>query len=131
MVSNRAEFDENVKASKDKASAALQRVPEIQALIEEAENKTRDARGALKDAEADANAASDIAKEAQRIAEQASKVNSTAILSSLATALVSEYSRHACCIHCMLYHVRTHVARTWYDKVQCESTVRMDAAAHV
>ncbi|KAL3200058.1 hypothetical protein MRX96_001267 [Rhipicephalus microplus] len=67
------EFDENVKASKDKASAALQRVPEIQVLIEEAENKTRDARGALKDAEADANAASDIAKEAQRIAEQASK----------------------------------------------------------
>ncbi|KAH7979957.1 hypothetical protein HPB49_012193 [Dermacentor silvarum] len=67
------EFDENVKASKDKASAALERVPEIQALIEEAENKTRDARGALKDAEADANAASDIAKEAQRIAEQASK----------------------------------------------------------
>ncbi|KAH8034135.1 hypothetical protein HPB51_020484 [Rhipicephalus microplus] len=70
---NGAEFDENVKASKDKASAALQRVPEIQVLIEEAENKTRDARGALKDAEADANAASDIAKEAQRIAEQASK----------------------------------------------------------
>ncbi|KAL1415178.1 hypothetical protein MTO96_029694 [Rhipicephalus appendiculatus] len=67
------EFDENVKASKDKASAALQRVPEIRVLIEEAENKTRDARGALKDAEADANAASDIAKEAQRIAEQASK----------------------------------------------------------
>ncbi|XP_077506239.1 laminin subunit gamma-1 isoform X2 [Amblyomma americanum] len=67
------EFDENVKASKDKARAALQRVPEIQALIEEAENKTRDARGALKDAEADANAASDTAKEAQRIAEQASQ----------------------------------------------------------
>ncbi|KAM7303910.1 laminin subunit gamma-1 isoform X2 [Ixodes scapularis] len=67
------EFDENVKNSKEKARAALERVPEIRALIEEAENKTADARDALKDAEEDANAASDIATQAERIAEQASK----------------------------------------------------------
>ncbi|EEC12698.1 laminin gamma-1 chain, putative, partial [Ixodes scapularis] len=88
------EFDENVKNSKEKARAALERVPEIRALIEEAENKTADARDALKDAEEDANAASDIATQAERIAEQASKVRHERLAKTMAaTTLTSRACR--------------------------------------
>ncbi|KAG1663944.1 Laminin subunit gamma-1 [Nymphon striatum] len=66
-------FDELVQKSKGDADEELKKVPEIQALIEEAENKTQEAANALSGAERDAIDARDIAQKAQEIAEQASE----------------------------------------------------------
>ena len=60
--------------SKGKSRDALSRSDEIQALIEQAEERTRQAQNALAGAELDARVARDSAQNAEQYAEQASKV---------------------------------------------------------
>ena len=69
-----AEFDRQVKESEGKAKDALQNIPEIEKLIEQAENKSSEARDALSGAESDANMALSLAKLAQETATNASTV---------------------------------------------------------
>ncbi|XP_046998702.1 laminin subunit gamma-1 isoform X2 [Schistocerca americana] len=67
-------FDKQVQDSKDLATEALGKVPEIERLITEAENKTDRARQALAGAVQNAQYARDTAQEAQnKFAEQASQ----------------------------------------------------------
>jgi coxsackievirus/adenovirus receptor len=63
-----------VQESKEKARDALGQAVEITNLIEQAEERTREAQNALAGAESDARVARDSAKQAQEHAEQASKV---------------------------------------------------------
>ena len=67
-------FDSLVQESKEKARDALGQAGEITNLIEQAEERTREAQNALAGAESDARVARDSAKQAQEHAEQASKV---------------------------------------------------------
>lgn len=67
-------FDSLVQESKEKARDALGQVGEIKNLIEQAEERTREAQNALAGAESDARVARDSANQAQEHAEQASKV---------------------------------------------------------
>lgn len=64
-----------VQKSRGKAEEALKEVPEIEALIKEAEDRTQEARDALSGAENDANEALSIAEEAERVAQGASDVS--------------------------------------------------------
>lgn len=63
-----------MQESKEKARDALGQVGEIKNLIEQAEERTREAQNALAGAESDARVARDSANQAQEHAEQASKV---------------------------------------------------------
>ena len=67
-------FNQVVQESKGKADDALKRVPDIEALIEEAERQTQEARDALSGAEKDANDALSIAEQAENTAQDASDV---------------------------------------------------------
>lgn len=68
-------FDKQVEESKENATEALKLVPEIQKLIEEANDKTIGAQHALEGAESSAKNARDTVKQAQRIYdEQAAEV---------------------------------------------------------
>ena len=69
-------FNQVVQDSKGKADDALTRVPEIEALIEEAESRTQEASDALSGAEKDANDALRIAEQAESNAQDASEVSS-------------------------------------------------------
>ena len=70
-----AGFNQVVQESKGKADDALMRVPDITALIEEAESQTQEARDALSGAEKDANDALSIAEQAENTAQDASDVS--------------------------------------------------------
>ena len=67
------EFDKLV-SKKDAAEQAMDQVPEIKQIINEAKNTTMMARDALNGVEADAKRALDLAKEAEETANMASKV---------------------------------------------------------
>ena len=75
-------FNQVVQDSKGKADDALTRVPEIEALIEEAESRTQEASDALSGAEKDANDALRIAEQAESNAQDASVVSRIYDLSS-------------------------------------------------
>ena len=75
-------FNQVVQDSKGKADDALTRVPEIEALIEEAESRTQEASDALSGAEKDANDALRIAEQAESNAQDASEVSSIYDMSS-------------------------------------------------
>lgn len=66
-------FDQSVQTSKVNAEEALQKIPEIEKLIDDAEAKTKDAENALSDATMAALQSKEAAEEAQRIAEEVSK----------------------------------------------------------
>ncbi|GFT98444.1 laminin subunit gamma-1 [Nephila pilipes] len=66
-------FDQQVKASQERANETLKKIPHVKKRVGEAENKTFDAEDALRGAIQDAADARDIAKEAKRLAEQASQ----------------------------------------------------------
>ncbi|PRD24616.1 UNVERIFIED_CONTAM: LanB2 [Trichonephila clavipes] len=66
-------FDQQVKASQERANETLKKIPLVKKRVGEAENKTFDAEDALRGAIQDAADARDIAKEAKRLAEQASQ----------------------------------------------------------
>lgn len=71
-------FEKGVEDSKNLALQALDTIPEIKTLIDEASNKTEQVRLALQGAETDAQKARDTAEEAQtNYAERASKVGLT------------------------------------------------------
>ena len=57
--------------NKKDAEDALKKIPEIQNYIDEAEQKTQEARDNLRNAEYDAGAAKEIAETAKRTAEKA------------------------------------------------------------
>lgn len=63
-----------MKESKEKALEALKRIPEIERILDEADNETLRASEAVKGAESAANDSKDIAEEAQKTANEASKV---------------------------------------------------------
>lgn len=67
-------FDELVQKSKGEAEEAMKQVPEIQALIDEAKEKTKQANEALSGAEQNATLAQKLAIEAKDISEMAAKV---------------------------------------------------------
>ncbi|XP_067121237.1 laminin subunit gamma-1 [Centruroides vittatus] len=67
------EFDQSVKTSKEEAGEAFKKIPEIEQIIDEAEDKTRVAENALKDATVAASVSEKAAEDAQRIAEEVSK----------------------------------------------------------
>ncbi|OWF54908.1 laminin subunit gamma-1-like [Mizuhopecten yessoensis] len=69
-------FDKDVQNSKGEADAALQKIPQIQDMIQEAENKTKEASDALTGAENDANMALSLARQAQDTAQNASQAAS-------------------------------------------------------
>ncbi|XP_071154854.1 laminin subunit gamma-1-like [Mytilus edulis] len=65
-------FNQQVQENKDKADNALLRIPEIEAIIEEAEKKTMEAQDALSGAESDADMSLKLAQQAQSTAQNAS-----------------------------------------------------------
>lgn len=69
------EFDRLVDLNKDAANEALQKVPQIQAMIEEAIKTTDEARSALMGAQLDAQEGLRLAQLAEDTAEQASNVS--------------------------------------------------------
>lgn len=76
-----SDFEKGVQDSKDQALSALQNLPEIQTLIDEAQKKADSAKSALEGAEKDAQNANTAAQTAQaNYAERASKVTSPQIL---------------------------------------------------
>lgn len=73
--SHLSEFDNQVQESRAQAPLALQQVPKIKQLIDEAKKKTDNARQALAGAQSNSQIARDSAQDAQlKYAEQASKV---------------------------------------------------------
>lgn len=68
-------FNQQVQENKDKADNALLRIPEIEAIIEEAEKKTMEAQDALSGAESDADMSLKLAQQAQSTAQNASNVS--------------------------------------------------------
>jgi len=73
QLANLLDFDRTVKESKEKALEALKRIPEIERILDEADNETLRASEAVKGAESAANDSKDIAEEAQKTANEASK----------------------------------------------------------
>jgi len=63
------EFDEKVQESKLEADEALKKIPEIERMINNAEQMTRETRDSLEGAERDADVARDLAERAKNIAE--------------------------------------------------------------
>ena len=69
------DFNQEVKANKDKADEALLKIPEIERVIEQAETKTSEAQEALSGAESDADMSLKLAQQAQSTAQNASDVS--------------------------------------------------------
>ena len=69
-----SEFDQKVRQSKLEADEALTKIPEIERMINSAEQMTREARDSLEGAERDANAARELAELAKNVAENADRV---------------------------------------------------------
>ena len=69
-----ADFDRTVKESKEKALEALKRIPEIEAILDQADNETIRASEAVQGARSAANESKNIADEAKNTADEASKV---------------------------------------------------------
>lgn len=75
------DFDKRVNDNKTAAEDAMKRIPEINATIIAANEKTKQAEGALGNAAADAKEAKNKAEEAEKIASAVQKVhNITGIL---------------------------------------------------
>lgn len=72
-----ADFDMRVNDNKTTAEEALKRIPEIEATINAANEKTRQAETALGNAAADAKQAKSKAEEAEKIAANVQKVSTT------------------------------------------------------
>lgn len=70
-----ADFDNRVNDNKTTAEEALKRIPEINATINMANEKTRQAEAALGNAAADAKEAKTKAEEAEKIAANVQKVS--------------------------------------------------------
>lgn len=68
ILANLRDFDKRVNDNKTAAEDAMKRIPEIQATIAAANNKTKQAEGALGNAAADAREAKSKAEEAEKIA---------------------------------------------------------------
>ena len=67
-------FDRTVKESKEKALEALKRIPEIESILDQADNETIRASEAVQGARSAANESKNIADEAKNTADEASKV---------------------------------------------------------
>jgi len=70
-----SEFDQKVRESKLEADEALKKIPEIERMINSAEQMTREAQDSLTAAAIDANAAMELAELAKNIAENADRVS--------------------------------------------------------
>ncbi|XP_072544365.1 laminin subunit gamma-1 [Salminus brasiliensis] len=73
ILNNLRDFDKRVNDNKTAAEEAMNRIPEIKAIINAANEKTRQAEGALGNAAADAKEAKSKAEEAEKIASNVQK----------------------------------------------------------
>ncbi|KAM5148303.1 laminin subunit gamma-1 [Mantella aurantiaca] len=73
ILNNLRDFDKRVNDNKTAAEAALRRIPAINQIIAEANNKTRQAESSLGNANADARGAKSKAEEAEKIANTVQK----------------------------------------------------------
>ncbi|XP_018430707.1 PREDICTED: laminin subunit gamma-1 [Nanorana parkeri] len=73
ILNNLRDFDKRVNDNKTAAEAALRRIPAINQIITEANNKTRQAESALGNANADARGAKSKAEEAEKIGNAVQK----------------------------------------------------------